>query len=201
MANPIRPGWLSRGYRIWWKPAKLPLSQNPSIRTDVFLSAPFQQQHNAMRVELSSSWTLGSTLLDPGVPSCKWIRRINYTSEQFSYFIPGQPFLETFILLSYGKQDHASWLNISFLFYRLIHGPLGLHFEIQMFPGAYELDELIPPLTIQLLHSWTTFKETVITSFPQQPGPHIYGWTFTPVLKSATQCLLCLQRRIFRSYI
>ena len=39
----------------------------------------------------------------------------------------------------------------------------------------YELDELIPPLTIQQIHSWTTFKETAITSLPQQPEPHIYG--------------------------
>ena len=39
-------------------------------------------------------------------------------------FIPGQPFLETFILLSYSKQGHALWLNISFLICRLIHRPL-----------------------------------------------------------------------------
>ena len=76
--------------------------------------------------------------------------------------------------------------------------PLDLPFWTQGFLVANELDVLILPLTIQRLHSWTTFKETAITSTPQQPGPHIYGWTFTPVLKSETQHFLCLQRRIFR---
>ena len=53
--------------------------------------------------------------------------------------------------------------------------PLGLPKYTQGFQGENELDVLIPPLTIQLLHSRTTFKETAITSLPQQPGPHIYG--------------------------
>ena len=79
------------------------------------------------------------------------------------------------MLLFYSKQDYASWLNISFLIYRLIHGPLGLHFLTQGSTVEYELDDLIPPLTIQQLHSWTTFKGRAITSPPQQPGPHIYG--------------------------
>ena len=45
---------------------------------------------------------------------------------------------------------------------RLIQGPLSLHSYTQGFPVEYELDELIPPQTIQLLHSWTTFKETMM---------------------------------------
>ena len=142
---------------------------------------------------------------------------------------------------------------------RLIHGPLGLHFLTKGFPVDYESDELIPPLTIQLLHSKTTFSGDLhtsllqqtgplimakyfipdlpsnswtfeftlldqgftfeyelyelippliiqwlhswTTSLPQQPGLHIYGWTFIPVLKSATQYLPCQQRRISRSDI
>ena len=79
--------------------------------------------------------------------------------------------------------------------------PLGLSFYTQGYTVEYELEELIPPLTIQLLHSWTTFKKITITSLPQQPGLHIYGWTFTPVLKSATQYLPCLRRRLLRSDI
>ena len=52
----------------------------------------------------------------------------------------------------------------------------------------HELDELIPPLTIQQLHSWTTFKETATRTTHLRLN----------ILKSATQYLSCLQRRIFR---
>ena len=48
---------------------------------------------------------------------------------------------------------------------------LGLHFETHMFPVANELDVLIPPLTMQLLHSWTTFSGDLHTSLLQQTGP------------------------------
>ena len=41
----------------------------------------YQQQLTIMRIEPSVTWTLGSTLLDPGVPSCKWTRRINSASD------------------------------------------------------------------------------------------------------------------------
>ena len=38
------------------------------------------------------------------------------------------------------------------------------------FPVEKELDEFIPPLTMQLLHSWTTFSGDLHTSLLQQTG-------------------------------
>ena len=64
---------------------------------------------------------------------------------------------------------------------RLIHGASSLHFLTQDFSAEYELDELILPLIIQLLHSWTTFSGDLHASLLQQPGPRIYGCTFIPV--------------------
>ena len=197
ITNPIWPGRLSRACEIRWKPAKLPHPQNLSSWTDVFLFAPLSET-------------------------------------------------------THHHEDRAVW------FMEL----LGLHFYTPRFTVEYELDVLIPPLTIQLLHSWTTlsgdlhtsllkqtgpcimaeylipdlpnswtfgstlldpglhcwiwinsasdnsatsflatFKDTAITSLPQQPGSHIYDWTFTPVLKSATQYLPCLQQRKNRADI
>ena len=104
MTNPILPWWLSRAYQIRWKPDKLPLLQNPSHRTDVFLSAP----------------------------------------------------------VSAATRHHEKS--------HLIHGPLGLHFKTQGYPVEYELDILILPLTIQLLHPCTTFSGDFHTSLLQQTG-------------------------------
>ena len=50
------------------------------------------------------------------------------------------------------------------------------------FPVEKELDELIPPLTIQLLHIWTTFSGDLHTSLLQQTGPHVMAEYFIPDL-------------------
>ena len=69
MTNPTRLGWLFRAYRIWWKPAKLPLPQQPLSRTDVFLSAPFNSSSFiTLWGEPSNSWTFESTLLGQRFP-------------------------------------------------------------------------------------------------------------------------------------
>ena len=69
MTNLIRPGWLSRAYRIRWKPAKLPLPQNLLSRTEVFLSTPFTSSRiTTPWGEPSSLWTFESILLDQGFP-------------------------------------------------------------------------------------------------------------------------------------
>ena len=65
---------------------------------------------------------------------------------------------------------------------RLIHGLLGLHFETQGYPVENELDILIPPLTIQLLHSRTTFSGDLHTSLLQQTGPRVMAKYFIPDL-------------------
>ena len=52
------------------------------------------------------------------------------------------------------------------------------------FPVKNELDKLIPPLTIQLLHSWTTFSSDLHTSLLQQTGPCIMAEYFIPDLPS-----------------
>ena len=52
------------------------------------------------------------------------------------------------------------------------------------FPVENELDELIPPLTIQLLHSWTTFSGDLHTSLLQQRGPCIMAEYLIPDLPS-----------------
>ena len=87
-----------------------------------FCPLPDQQQLTTMRIEPSGSWTLWVYPFRPGVPSCKWTRRINSPSDNSATF------LETFILLFNTKLDYASWLNIPFLIYRLIQGSLVLHF-------------------------------------------------------------------------
>ena len=64
----------------------------------------------------SNSWTFGSTLWDPRVPCWKWIRCINSTSWQFSYFIPEQPLRRQRLLLSYSIQDQSFMAEYSLLF-------------------------------------------------------------------------------------
>ena len=62
------------------------------------------------------------------------------------------------------------------------------------FPVENELDELIPPLTIQILHSWTTFSGDLHTYVLQQIGsgimaeyfildPPSNSWTFGTTLR------------------
>ena len=101
MTNPIRPGWFSWANRIRWKPAKLPLPQHLSSRTDGFPSVPFLA---------AVSWTLESNLLDLEFPVeheldvrissltlAMSTATCNY-AQTFSYFIP--PLWEIIILLS-----------------------------------------------------------------------------------------------------
>ena len=78
MTNSIQPGWLSRAYRIRWKPVKLPLPQNLSSCTDVFLSAPLSLA--TQRHEDRAIWFMDFcvyVLLDPGFHRWIRIRRIN----------------------------------------------------------------------------------------------------------------------------
>ena len=84
----------------------------------------------------SNLWTSWVYSLRPRVPSWLWIRwiqsashRNNFTSppslsmstetqnsaQTFSYFIPGQHFLETFTLLSQTTRTTHSWVTTSFL--------------------------------------------------------------------------------------
>ena len=52
------------------------------------------------------------------------------------------------------------------------------------FPVVNNLDELIPPLTIQLHHYWTTFSGDLHTSLLQQTGPRVMAEYFIPELPS-----------------
>ena len=84
-----------------------------------FCPLVYQQQLTTIRIEPSNSWTLESTLRDPGA-----------------------------------------------------------------FPVENELNELIPPLTIQLLHSWTTLSGDLHTSLLKQTGPRLMAEYFIPDLPS-----------------
>ena len=82
------------------------------------------------------------------------------------------------------REDGAVWFM----------DPLGLPFWTQGFPVENELDELIPPLTFQLLHSRTTFSGDLHTSLLQQTGSRVMtvyfisdlpsgSWTFGSILR------------------
>ena len=119
MMNPIQPGWLSQAHLTWRKPAKLPLPQQSSNRTDVFLSPP-----------LSAA--------------------------------------------THYNEDRDVWFM----------DPTVYNSRSRGFPVENELDRLIPPLTIQLLHFWTIFSGDLHTCLLQQTGPRIMAEYFTPDLPS-----------------
>ena len=118
MTNPIRPIWLSRAYRIRWKPAKLPLHKILQTRRTYFCPLLYQPQ---LTTTMRAVWFIDR------------------------------------------------WVNTS--------RPRG-------FPVANELDELIPPLTIKLLHFWTTLSGDLHTSLLQQTEPRIMAEYLIPELPS-----------------
>ena len=111
------------------KNAKLPLPQNISYRTDVVTVCPLHTcSITTPWGKPSNLWTSWAYSLRPRVPSWIWIRCIQSvthrntfispltwamstakrnSAQTSSYFIPGQHFLETFMLLSYNTQDHT----------------------------------------------------------------------------------------------
>ena len=129
MIYPIQPGSFFRAAAKWGKPAKISLPENISNRTDVLtvrslhsrsITTPWRKPSN-----LWTSWVYS---LRPKVPSWIWIRWIQSATHRntfispltltmstatrnlaqtSSYFIPGQHFLETFMLLSHNNQDYT----------------------------------------------------------------------------------------------
>ena len=129
MTYPIQPGSFFRAAPNWGKPAKLSLPQQLSKWTDVLTA---RSLHSS---SITTPWGKPSNLrtsqvysLRLRVPSWIWIRCIQPATHRntfispltlsmstltrnspqtSSYFIPGQYFLETFMLLLYNNQDHT----------------------------------------------------------------------------------------------
>ena len=129
MTYPIQPGPFFQVTPNWGKPTKHTLPQNFSKRTDV-LTVPFLHSSSLSTPwgKTSNLWTSWVYSFRPRVPSWIWIRwiqstsrRNNFTSpstlaistamqnsaQTSSYFIPGQHFLEIFMLLSHNNQEHT----------------------------------------------------------------------------------------------
>ena len=129
MTYPIHPGPFFRAAPNWGMPAKPYLPQNISNRTDV-LTVRFLHSSSITTPgrKPSNLWTSRIYSLRPRVRSWIWIRCIQLATHRntfilpltlamstvkrnsahtSSYFIPGQHFLETFMLLSHNNQDHS----------------------------------------------------------------------------------------------
>ena len=136
MTYPLQAGPFFWAAPKLWKPAKLPLSQNISNRTDVLT---VRSLHSS---SITTPWGKPSNLwpscvysLRPRVPSWIWIRCIQPATHRntfispltlvistakrnfaqtSSYFIPGQHFLETCFSSQTTRTTH-SWVTTSFL--------------------------------------------------------------------------------------
>ena len=200
MTNPIRPGWLSRLYRIRWKPTKLPLPQNPSDRTDVFCPLLYQQQLTTMRraVWFMDPWIYSSRSrgfpveneLDELIPplTIQLLHSWTTFSGDLHTSLPQQTGPRIMAEYFIPNQPSNSWT-----FGSTLRDP-----NVPSCKWTRRINSASDNSATSFLE---TVKETTITYLSQQPGLHIYGWTFTPVLKSATQYLLCLQRRVYNSDI
>ena len=133
MTYPIQPGPFFQAAPNWGKAAKHSLPQKLSNWTDVItVRSPFSSSIMTPWGKPSNLWTSWIYSLWPRVPGWIWIRwiqsashRNNFTSppklaistamqnstQTSSYFIPGQHFLETFMLISPNNQDHTSMGN------------------------------------------------------------------------------------------
>ena len=127
MTYPIQPEPFFWTAPKLWKPVKLLLPQNISNRTDVLTICSLHSSSiTTPWGKPSNLWTSGVYSLRPRVPSWIWIRCIQSTTHRNTfispltlamstairnsaqtsgYFIPGQHFLETFMLLSCNNQD------------------------------------------------------------------------------------------------
>ena len=144
-----------------------------------------------MRIEPSGSWTLGSTLLDPGVPSCKWTKHINSTSDNSATSLPDKFFRRpsNFSPTANRTTHHGwifhSWSTVLFMdLWVYTSRPSGSPWiRIRQINSASD-DSAISFLDNLFWRSSCLSPTTTRT--------HIHSRTFIPVLISATQYLICL---------
>ena len=130
MTHPLRPRPSFRAAQIGKSPLNTLFLTTFSTWTDIFtVHSPFSSSITPPWGKLSNLWNSWVDSLRPRVPSWIWIWWIQYATQRNpfksppslalstapqnsaqtpSYFIPVQPFLETFTLLSPNNQDHTS---------------------------------------------------------------------------------------------